>query len=73
MTKRILYSKTKHVYQFTDEERKKINDFFTELTGLTNITKIIIEPQGMYITTLEIADKPMKFYMEHKTSEAAND
>ena len=49
MTKHLLTTKEQYAFQFTEEDRKKLCDFFTELTGLTNITKITIEPNGMYV------------------------
>jgi hypothetical protein len=49
-----LYSDNNYCYLFTEEDRKKITDFFFEMTGLNNIKKITIEPQGMYIETISL-------------------
>lgn len=53
-----LTTKTTYSLQFTEEERKKVNDFLFELTGLTDISKTIIEPYGMYIEITEVKKEP---------------
>lgn len=49
---KFLFSKETYGFQFKEEDRKKILDWVTECTGITNITDFTIYPYGLYVETL---------------------
>ena len=55
---KFLFSKETCMFQFKEEDRKKVIDWVAELTGITNITDFTIYPNGLYVETLVAGEVP---------------